>query len=173
MCNKNLSRSLSASGTRASGESKCHQDNVSLCLLTLFLHVDFSLSRSIPFLSITRLPDSEKPWGHSEEEGREERDRGTSAGRACCSSGMGLWTSSMGSWMLTALLPACPAKNHTYPWGWAQDPAGMVWAGQPAGLYVRPTLMCVGTGNLGKSRNHYEPPLLCLWKGDNPVCFPS
>lgn len=46
MCNKNLSRSLSASGTWASGESKCHQDNVSLCLLTLFLHVDFSLSRS-------------------------------------------------------------------------------------------------------------------------------
>lgn len=44
-------RSLSASGTGRSGESKCYQDNVSLHLFTVFLLVDFSLSRSSQHLS--------------------------------------------------------------------------------------------------------------------------
>lgn len=44
-------RSLSASGTGQSGESKCYQDNVSLHLFTVFLLVDFSLSRSSQHLS--------------------------------------------------------------------------------------------------------------------------
>lgn len=125
-------------------------DNPPLVMLNL------TSSDDGPFLTIKRLPDSEKPWGTWKRKG-EKRQAWVHGQQGACFSGTGLWSSPLWWEILTtsmhSMLPACPARNCTGPRGGAHDPEGSIWAWLCSQQACVPgtTVLCFGLGHLRKS----------------------